>query len=80
MKIPGAHFQIVTNKSTHFQKNPCNHFLEHTWTKSCLYMGEGRRDSQTDGQSKTNIHPPNFVCRGMIRSCFLMNSAKDPVL
>ena len=46
MNISGAHFQIVSNKSTHFQKNPCTHFLEHAWTKS--WGKDGQINRKTD--------------------------------
>ena len=49
MKIPDAHFHIVSNMCINFQKNPCTHFLEHAWTKSCPQMGVRQMDRQTDG-------------------------------
>ena len=53
MKIPGAHLQMVSNECANFQKNPCTHFLEHAWTKSCPQTG----DRQTDRQAESNISP-----------------------
>ena len=51
MIITGAHLQTVVNECTHFQKNPCTHFLGHAWTKSCPQTGDRRTDKQTDKQT-----------------------------
>ena len=65
MTIPGAHLQLVSNQCTNFQKNPCTHFSEHAWTKSCPQTG----DWQTEDRVKP-IYPPNFVCVGYKKKLF----------
>ena len=66
MKIPGVHLQIVSNQCTNFQINPCTHFPEHAWKKSCPQTGDTQTDRQTDGQGETKI-PPKFVCGSLIK-------------
>ena len=72
MKIPGAHLQIMSNKCTNFQKNPCIHLLEHAWTKSCPQTGDRKTDRQTDGQMDRQtdrvkpIYPPQTLFAGGI--------------
>ena len=65
MKIPDAHPQMVSNKCSSFQKNPCAHFLQHAWNKSCPQTGDRQQtDGQTDRQCKSNIPSPKVSLRG----------------
>ena len=83
MKIQGAHLQMVSNECANFQKNPCTHFLEHAWTKSCPQMG----DRQTDRQAESNISPKlRLGGGGIIRPnntlllLILQDQLKDPTV
>ena len=49
-KFTGAYPEMVGNECINFQKNPCTHFFEHAWTKSCPQTGDRRTDRQTNGQ------------------------------
>ena len=51
MKIPSAHLQMVSNKCTNFQKNPCTRFLEHAYKKIMSTDG----DRQIDKHAESNI-------------------------
>ena len=44
MKIPSAHLQMVSNKCTNFQKNPCIHFLKSFgWKERTTNVGKDVR-------------------------------------
>ena len=69
MKIPSAHLQMVSNKCTNFQKNPCTHFTQHAWNKIMSTHGgqtdrqtdiqrDRQTDRQTDGLAEIDMPPP----------------------
>ena len=62
MKISFAHFQMMSNRCTKFQKNPCTHSVEHAWPKSCPQMRDRQTDKWIDRQVEP-MYPQNFVCR-----------------
>ena len=54
MKIPSAHLQMVSNKCTNFQKNPCTHFTQHAWNKIMSTHG-GQTDRQIDRETDRRL-------------------------
>ena len=41
----------VSDQCMNMKKNPCIHFLEHAWSKSCLHTRDRRTDRRTDRQT-----------------------------
>ena len=68
MKIPDAYLQMVSNTCTSFQKNPCAHFLQHAWNKSCPQTVERQTDNRLTDKQTDNVKaiypPPKFRLRG----------------
>ena len=60
MKIPGAHFQMLSNKYTNFRKNPWKYFLEHAWTKSCPQTEVRLTGRQTDMSDSVKQYTPEL--------------------